>query len=85
MEKNRWVKLGENRPTEVSTEKCHNVDSFIKACRRELLSLYGSFPNGEITLYLPGSNTALRPSAAVPEQNTKEGALIILTRYLPVY
>lgn len=57
---------------------CADVDDFIRECKRELLFLYGSFPNGKITVYLPGSSTALEPDDPVPDTKTEEEALTIV-------
>ena len=72
-----WVKFNNYSPTRVSTENCEIVDDFIKSCKKELLSLYGQFPPGEISLSTSKGGTPLEPDDPLPAQNTAKTPLII--------
>jgi len=73
----RWVKFKTNNATQVSTEQCLNVDDFLKACKKELLFLYGQFPPGELSLSTTADGPLLQPDDPIPAQNTAKSPLFI--------
>ena len=69
-----WVKYKNNNSTQVSTEECHNVDDFLKACKKEL-----QIPNPpqELSLSTTDGGTPLQPDDDIPAQNTAKNPLFI--------
>jgi hypothetical protein len=69
-----WLKYKNNNPTQVSTEECHNVDDFLKACKKEL-----QIPNPpqELSLSTTDGGTPLQPDDYIPAQNTAKNPLFI--------
>jgi hypothetical protein len=65
-----WVKFGQSNATRVSTDGCVDIDDFIEAVKMELLSLYGEFPNGEISISLTEGGRPLRPGMRLNELYT---------------
>ncbi|KAJ8331068.1 hypothetical protein O5D80_001078 [Batrachochytrium dendrobatidis] len=72
-----WVKFKPNNATRVSTEDCEIVDDLLKACKKELLSLYGQFPPGQLSLSTTDGGTPLQPDDPIPAQNTAKTPLFI--------
>jgi hypothetical protein len=52
-----WVQLKPYSPTRVSTQDCQDIDDFKAAIKKGLLFLYGTFPDGDISLSLPVGST----------------------------
>ena len=71
-----WAKYKDNNSTQVSTEECHNVDDFLKACKKEL-----QIPNPpqELSLSTTDGGTPLKPGVSLNQisQNTDENPLFI--------
>ena len=71
-----WVKYKNNNSTQVSTEECHNVDDFLKACKKEL-----QIPNPpqELSLSTTDGGTPLKPGYSLHQipQNTDDNPLFI--------
>ncbi|KAJ8324722.1 hypothetical protein O5D80_006961 [Batrachochytrium dendrobatidis] len=72
-----WVKFKPNNATRVSTEDCEIVDDLLKACKKEVLFLYGQFPPGELSLSTTDGGTPLQPDDPIPAQNTAKTPLFI--------
>ena len=68
-----WVKFEGNNATRVSTEGCEIVDDFIEAVKKKLLTLYGEFPNGEISISLTEGGQALQPDLQLNEISALPG------------
>ena len=71
-----WAKYKDNNSTQVSTEECHNVDDFLKACKKEL-----QIPNPpqELSLSTTDGGTPLKPGVSLTHipQNTDDNPLFI--------
>ena len=63
-----------SKPTQVPTKDCDNVDDFIEAIKKKLQL---SQPPQDITLHLTKDGPALEPDDALPDQNTKQTALVV--------
>jgi len=72
-----WVKFKTNNATQVSTEGCQNVDDFLKACKKELPHLLGSYDSAQLSLSTTNGGTPLQPDDAIPAQNTAKTPLFI--------
>jgi len=68
-----WIKLRDCKATEVSTQKCKNVDKLIVACKKHLLFLYGDFPVGDIYLSTTCDGPALRPGLKLSKVKSQPG------------
>ena len=72
-----WVKFKSNNAVKVSTEECQDVDDFIKACKKELPHLLGSYDSAQLVLSTTADGTPLQPDDAIPAQNTAKAPLFI--------
>ena len=76
-----WVRLkysaAVNRPTQVLTKDCDNVDDFIEAIKKKLSNKLGHVDSDNITLHLTEDADALEPDDTLPAQNTKQTALFV--------
>jgi S1-C subfamily serine protease len=72
-----WVRYKNNNPTQVSTEECHNVDDFLKACKKELSPLLDSYAPAQLSLSTTDGGTPLQPDDDIPAQNTAKNPLFI--------
>ena len=72
-----WVKFKTNNSTQVSTEECHNVDDFLKACKKELSPLLDSYSPAQLFLSTTDGGTLLQPDDTLPAQNTSKTPLLI--------
>lgn len=72
-----WAKYKDNNSTQVSTEECHNVDDFIKACKKELSPLLDSYAPSQLSLSTADGGTPLQPDDDIPAQNTAKNPLFI--------
>ena len=72
-----WIKFKTYSATQVSTPDCQNVDDFLKACKKELLFLYGQFPPGELSLSTTEGGSPLEPDDPIPAPNTAKTPLFI--------
>lgn len=66
-----------NKPTQVSTKDCENVDDFIEAVKKKLSNKLGQVDSDNITLHTTEDGPALEPDDTLPAQNTKKTALFI--------
>ena len=62
-----WVKLGNNRATQVSTEGCSNVDKFLEACQKKLSKQLGSYDIDQLSLSTTEGGEAIRPGLPLTE------------------
>ena len=68
-----WVKFQGNQSLKVSTADCTDVDDFMKACRKELVFLYGKFPDGQMVFSTSGDGPALAPDLLLSDITLQEG------------
>ena len=73
----RWEKFKTNNATQVSIEKCQNVDDFLKACKKELFSKLGSYDVDQLSLSTTDGGSPLEPDDPIPAQNTAKTPLFI--------
>ncbi|KAJ3307851.1 hypothetical protein HDV04_002450, partial [Boothiomyces sp. JEL0838] len=72
-----WVKLGNYRATQVSTDGCSNVDKFLKACKKELEPDLDNVSLARLTLSTTENGPPLEPGAHLPAENTARTPLFI--------
>ena len=71
-----WVKFGEKNSVKVpttTTDGCSDIDDFLKACKKELLFMYGDFPKGEISLSTTAGGNSLRPGILLTDIPSQPG------------
>jgi hypothetical protein len=72
-----WAKFKTNNATQVSTEECQNVDDFLKACKKELPHLLGSYDSAQLSLSITDGGPPLQPDDSIPVQNIAKAPLFI--------
>jgi hypothetical protein len=74
-----WVKFETNNAVKVSTKGCHDVDDFLKVCKKELSPLFDSVATAQLSLSLTDGGDILRPSFLLTQipQNTDENPYFI--------
>ena len=76
---NLWVILKPNNATKVSAKDCQDVDDFLKACKKQLPHLLGSYDSAQLSLSTSDGGPFLESDDSISQilQNSAKNPLII--------